>query len=125
MSNHIEDDNEVSLVCLCVPLGGSPPPRNLQSWVTCCGLGLTPDESVSWLPHDIYAFGTQDNPQGEKEWMEHIRATLKSATHIDFKQVRGLWTVVAVFNVKVILYITALFPWSMLRQRFIVCGCIN
>uniref|UniRef100_A0A8C1SLJ6 phosphatidylinositol-3,4,5-trisphosphate 5-phosphatase n=1 Tax=Cyprinus carpio TaxID=7962 RepID=A0A8C1SLJ6_CYPCA len=68
-------------------MGGTPPPGSLQSWVTCCGLGLTPDESIASLPHDIYAVGTQDNPQGEKEWAEHIRATLRSATNIDFKQV--------------------------------------
>uniref|UniRef100_A0AAR2LEB1 phosphatidylinositol-3,4,5-trisphosphate 5-phosphatase n=1 Tax=Pygocentrus nattereri TaxID=42514 RepID=A0AAR2LEB1_PYGNA len=81
-------------------MGGSPPPRTLQSWVTCCGLGLTPDESVSFLPHDIYALGTQDNPQGEREWVEHIRATLRSSTHIDFKQValQSLWNIrLAVF----------------------------
>uniref|UniRef100_A0A8C1N426 phosphatidylinositol-3,4,5-trisphosphate 5-phosphatase n=1 Tax=Cyprinus carpio TaxID=7962 RepID=A0A8C1N426_CYPCA len=68
-------------------MGGTPPPGSLQSWVTCCGLGLTPDESIASLPHDIYAVGTQDNPQGEKEWAEHIRATLRSETNIDFKQV--------------------------------------
>lgn len=74
--------------CFCIlPAGGTPPPGSLQSWVTCCGLGLTPDESIASLPHDIYAVGTQDNPQGEKEWAEHIRATLRSATNIDFKQV--------------------------------------
>ncbi|XP_054648245.1 inositol polyphosphate phosphatase-like 1b isoform X6 [Dunckerocampus dactyliophorus] len=67
-------------------MGGSPPPRSLQSWVTCCGLGHTPDEFVASLPHDIYALGTQENPQGEREWAEHIRATLRSHTHIDFKQ---------------------------------------
>ncbi|XP_072520366.1 inositol polyphosphate phosphatase-like 1b isoform X2 [Salminus brasiliensis] len=81
-------------------MGGSPPPRNLQTWVTCCGLGLTPDESISSLPHDIYALGTQDNSQGEREWVEHIRATLKSASQVDFKQValQCLWNIrLAVF----------------------------
>lgn len=67
--------------------GGSSPPRSLQTWVTCSGLGHTPDESIAFLPHDIYALGTQENPQGEKEWTEHIRATLRSHTHIDFKLV--------------------------------------
>lgn len=71
--------------------GGSPPPRSLQTWVTCCGLGHTPDESTAFLPHDIYALGTQENPQGEKEWTEHIKATLRSHTHIDFKLVRLLF----------------------------------
>ncbi|XP_047440673.1 inositol polyphosphate phosphatase-like 1b [Mugil cephalus] len=81
-------------------MGGSPPPRSLQSWVTCCGLGHTPDESIALLPHDIYAVGTQENPQGEKEWTEHIKATLRSYTRIDFKQVavQSLWNMrLAVF----------------------------
>ncbi|XP_073342398.1 inositol polyphosphate phosphatase-like 1b [Pagrus major] len=81
-------------------MGGSPPPRSLQTWVTCCGLGHTPDESTALLPHDIYALGTQENPQGEREWTEHIKATLRSYTHIDFKQVavQSLWNMrLAVF----------------------------
>ncbi|XP_057705930.1 inositol polyphosphate phosphatase-like 1b isoform X2 [Corythoichthys intestinalis] len=81
-------------------MGGSPPPRSLQSWVTCCGLGHTPDESTALLPHDIYALGTQENPQGEREWAEHVKATLRSHTHIDFKQVavQSLWNMrLAVF----------------------------
>ncbi|XP_056130218.1 inositol polyphosphate phosphatase-like 1b [Lampris incognitus] len=81
-------------------MGGSPPPRSLQSWVTCCGLGHTPDESTALLPHDIYAVGTQENPQGEREWTEHIKATLRSYTHIDYKQVavQSLWNMrLAVF----------------------------
>lgn len=67
--------------------GSSPPPRSLQSWVTSCGLGHTPDEITALIPHDIYALGTQENPQGEKEWTEHIKATLRGYTQIDFKQV--------------------------------------
>uniref|UniRef100_A0A7N8YF31 phosphatidylinositol-3,4,5-trisphosphate 5-phosphatase n=1 Tax=Mastacembelus armatus TaxID=205130 RepID=A0A7N8YF31_9TELE len=81
-------------------MGASPPPRSLQSWVTCCGLGHTLDESTALLPHDIYALGTQENPQGEREWTEHIKATLRSYAHIDFKQVavQSLWNMrLAVF----------------------------
>nr|XP_057911273.1 inositol polyphosphate phosphatase-like 1b isoform X2 [Doryrhamphus excisus] len=81
-------------------MGGSPPPRSLRSWISCCGLGHTPDDSVASLPHDIYALGTQENPQGEREWAEHIRATLRSHTHVDFKQVavQSLWNMrLAVF----------------------------
>ncbi|XP_076877274.1 inositol polyphosphate phosphatase-like 1b isoform X2 [Brachyhypopomus gauderio] len=81
-------------------MGGSPPPRVLKSWVTCCGLGLTPDESTASLPHDVYAFGTQDNPQAEKEWLENIRNTLRISTQLDFKQValQSLWNIrLAVF----------------------------
>ncbi|TRY97950.1 hypothetical protein DNTS_000282 [Danionella cerebrum] len=64
------------------------------------GLGLNQDESISAIPHDIYAVGTQDNPQAEKEWAEHIRATLRHTTNTDFKQVavQSLWNIrLAVF----------------------------
>lgn len=67
--------------------GGSPPPQTLQSWLTCCGLGHTPDESTALLPHDIYALGTQENPQGDREWTEQIKATLRSYTQVDYKLV--------------------------------------
>ncbi|TSQ81008.1 Phosphatidylinositol 3,4,5-trisphosphate 5-phosphatase 2B [Bagarius yarrelli] len=103
MKNTASQQNEPDAVSVFVGtwnMGGSPPPASLQSWVKCCGLGLTPDESTAFLPYDIYAFGTQDNPQGEKEWTEHIRVTLKNATNIDFKQVavQSLWNIrLAVF----------------------------
>lgn len=81
-------------------MGGSPPPGSLHSWMTCCGLGRTPDESVALLPYDIYAFGTQENPQGEREWTENIKASLHSSTHMEFKlvAVQSLWNMrLAVF----------------------------
>ncbi|XP_076148622.1 inositol polyphosphate phosphatase-like 1b isoform X2 [Alosa pseudoharengus] len=81
-------------------MGGSPPPRGLQSWLTCCGLGRTPDESTASLPHDVYAVGTQENPQGEREWAEHVRASLRSATSMEYRQVavQSLWNIrLAVF----------------------------
>ncbi|KAG7268786.1 LOW QUALITY PROTEIN: hypothetical protein CRUP_018341 [Coryphaenoides rupestris] len=83
-------------------MGGSPPPRDLQSWVTCCGLGHTPDESTASLAHDVYALGTQENPQGEREWTEHIRTALRTCTHMDYKQVavQSLWNMRLVVLVK-------------------------
>ncbi|KAI1898080.1 hypothetical protein AGOR_G00068660 [Albula goreensis] len=81
-------------------MGGSPPPRSLDTWVTCQGLGRVQDESTAALPHDIYAFGTQENTQGEREWAEQARVTLRSVTHIDFKLValQSLWNIrLAVF----------------------------
>ncbi|XP_046873076.1 inositol polyphosphate phosphatase-like 1b isoform X1 [Hypomesus transpacificus] len=81
-------------------MGGSPPPRSLQSWVTCCGLGQTLDDSTALLPHDVYALGTQENPQGEREWTEHVKATLHSHTHFHYKPVavQSLWNMkLAVF----------------------------
>ncbi|CAB1457112.1 unnamed protein product [Pleuronectes platessa] len=53
-------------------MGGSPPPRSLQTKTL----------------------------KGEREWIEHIKATLRSYTHIDFKQVavQSLWNMrLAVF----------------------------
>lgn len=81
-------------------MGGSPPTGSLQSWVTCCGLGRTPDDSIALLPHDIYAVGTQENPQSEREWTENIKASLRSSSHMDFKlvAVQSLWNMrLAVF----------------------------
>ncbi|XP_034399633.1 inositol polyphosphate phosphatase-like 1b [Cyclopterus lumpus] len=98
--SHLREPDVISVFVGTWNMGGSPPPRSLQSWVTCCGLGHTPDDSTAFLPHDIYALGTQENPQGEKEWTEHIKATLRSHTHIDFKQVavQSLWNMrLAVF----------------------------
>ncbi|KAK9518239.1 hypothetical protein VZT92_023551 [Zoarces viviparus] len=98
--SHLREPDVISVFVGTWNMGGSPPPRSLQSWVTCCGLGHTPDDSTALLPHDIYALGTQENPQGEREWIEHIKATLRSHTHIDFKQVavQSLWNMrLAVF----------------------------
>ncbi|XP_061090200.1 inositol polyphosphate phosphatase-like 1b isoform X1 [Conger conger] len=81
-------------------MGGSPPPRSLQSWVTCQGLGRVLDETTAALPHDVYAVGTQESTQGEREWVEQVKATLRSVTHIDFKLValQSLWNLrLAVF----------------------------
>ncbi|KAL4631572.1 phosphatidylinositol 3,4,5-trisphosphate 5-phosphatase 2B-like isoform X1 [Arapaima gigas] len=81
-------------------MGVSPQPRSLQSWLLCRGLGNVPDESTASLPHDIYAFGTQENTQGEREWAEQLRFTLRDVTHIDFRLVvlQSLWNMrLAVF----------------------------
>ncbi|XP_033991911.1 inositol polyphosphate phosphatase-like 1b [Trematomus bernacchii] len=98
--SHLSEPDVISVFVGTWNMGGSPPPRSLQSWVTCCGLGHTPDASTALLPHDIYALGTQENPQGEREWTEHVKTTLRSYTHIDYKQVavQSLWNMrLAVF----------------------------
>ncbi|XP_027865120.1 inositol polyphosphate phosphatase-like 1b [Xiphophorus couchianus] len=98
--SQLDEPDMVSVFVGTWNMGGSPPPRTLQSWVTCCGLGHTPDESTALLPHDIYALGTQENPQGEREWTEQIKATLRSYTQINFKlvAVQSLWNMrLAVF----------------------------
>ncbi|KAK5864640.1 hypothetical protein PBY51_015869 [Eleginops maclovinus] len=98
--SHLSEPDVISVFIGTWNMGGSPPPRSLQSWVTCCGLGHTPDDSTALLPHDIYALGTQENPQGEREWTEHVKTTLRSYTHIEYKQVavQSLWNMrLAVF----------------------------
>uniref|UniRef100_A0A3P8ZF05 phosphatidylinositol-3,4,5-trisphosphate 5-phosphatase n=1 Tax=Esox lucius TaxID=8010 RepID=A0A3P8ZF05_ESOLU len=98
--SHLSEPDILSVFVGTWNMGGSPPPRTLRSWVTCCGLGRTPDESTALLPQDVYVLGTQENPQAEKEWTEHIRASLHSFTHIDYKQVavQSLWNMrLAVF----------------------------
>lgn len=85
--SQLEEPDVVSVFVGTWNMGGSPPPQTLQSWLTCCGLGHTPDESTALLPHDIYALGTQENPQGDREWTEQIKATLRSYTQVDYKLV--------------------------------------
>lgn len=84
-------------------MGGSAPPPSVQSWLRCCGLGRTPDESMAGLPHDVYAVGTQENQQGEKEWAEHVRASLRSVTGIDYKQV----AVQSLLNIRLVVFVRA------------------
>lgn len=98
--SHLTEPEVISVFVGTWNMGGSPPPRSLHSWVTCCGLGRTPDESTALLPHDVYALGTQENPQGDREWTEHVKATLRCHTHLDYKQVavQSLWNMkLAVF----------------------------
>lgn len=98
--SEISDPDMISVFVGTWNMGGSPPPGSLQSWVTCCGLGRTPDESIAHLPYDIYALGTQENPQSEREWTENIKVSLRSSTHIEFKlvAVQSLWNMrLAVF----------------------------
>lgn len=67
--------------------GSTPPPRSLASWLTSRGLGRTQDETTACIPHDIYVIGTQENSLGDREWVEFLRASLKTLMAIDFRVV--------------------------------------
>lgn len=67
--------------------GSTPPPRSLASWLTSRGLGRTQDETTACIPHDIYVIGTQENSLGDREWVDFLRASLKTLMSIDYRVV--------------------------------------
>lgn len=69
--------------------GAAPPPKKITSWFLSKGQGKTRDDSADYIPHDIYVIGTQEDPQGEKEWLEVLRQSLQEITSISFKVVRN------------------------------------
>uniref|UniRef100_A0A8D0G4C1 phosphatidylinositol-3,4,5-trisphosphate 5-phosphatase n=1 Tax=Sphenodon punctatus TaxID=8508 RepID=A0A8D0G4C1_SPHPU len=76
-------------------MGSTPPPRSIASWLTSRGLGQTQDETTASIPHDIYVIGTQENSLGDREWVEFLRASLKTLMGIDFRVValQSLWSI--------------------------------
>ncbi|NWI06178.1 SHP2A phosphatase, partial [Tichodroma muraria] len=83
-------------------MGSTPPPRSLASWLTSRGLGHTQDETTACVPHDIYVIGTQENSLGDREWVEFLRASLKTLMAIDYRVValQCLWSIKIVVLVK-------------------------
>ncbi|XP_043377770.1 phosphatidylinositol 3,4,5-trisphosphate 5-phosphatase 2 isoform X1 [Chelonia mydas] len=83
-------------------MGSAPPPRSMASWLTSRGLGQTQDETTAGIPHDIYVIGTQENSLGDREWVEFLRASLKTLMSIDFRVValQCLWSIKIVVLVK-------------------------
>lgn len=75
------------VTCCPLPTGSTPPPRSLASWLTSRGLGRTQDETTACIPHDIYVIGTQENSLGDREWVEFLRASLKTLMAIDYRVV--------------------------------------
>uniref|UniRef100_A0AAY4EV25 Inositol polyphosphate-related phosphatase domain-containing protein n=1 Tax=Denticeps clupeoides TaxID=299321 RepID=A0AAY4EV25_9TELE len=53
----------------------------LASWFKCKGQGKTRDDTASQIPHDIYVIGTQEDPLGEKEWMDVTEIFLACCCH--------------------------------------------
>ncbi|XP_067159975.1 phosphatidylinositol 3,4,5-trisphosphate 5-phosphatase 2 isoform X1 [Apteryx mantelli] len=83
-------------------MGSTPPPRSLASWLTSRGLGRTQDETTACIPHDIYVVGTQENSLGDREWVEFLRASLKTLMAIDYRVValQCLWSIKIVVLVR-------------------------
>lgn len=76
-------------------MGNATPPLNISSWFLCKGQGKTRDDTAEHIPHDIYVIGTQEDPLGEREWVDTVKSTLRNITNISFKQVaiQTLWNI--------------------------------
>ncbi|NXF71490.1 SHIP1 phosphatase, partial [Sclerurus mexicanus] len=76
-------------------MGAAPPPKKIISWFLSKGQGKTRDDTADYIPHDIYVIGTQEDPQGEKEWLETLRQSLQEITSISFKviAIHTLWNI--------------------------------
>ncbi|XP_068103739.1 phosphatidylinositol 3,4,5-trisphosphate 5-phosphatase 2B-like isoform X2 [Hyperolius riggenbachi] len=67
-------------------MGGTSPPYSLISWIAGKNNG-TSDDPGSCEPCDLYMIGSQENPQGDREWAEFLRTTLISYTSKNYKVV--------------------------------------
>lgn len=67
--------------------GNANPPHNITSWLLSKGQGKTRDDTANQIPHDIYVIGTQEDPLGEKEWVDIVKGALRDITNFSFKQV--------------------------------------
>uniref|UniRef100_A0A8C3UBJ8 phosphatidylinositol-3,4,5-trisphosphate 5-phosphatase n=1 Tax=Catharus ustulatus TaxID=91951 RepID=A0A8C3UBJ8_CATUS len=76
-------------------MGMAPAPKKITSWFLSKGQGRTRDDTADYIPHDIYVIGTQEDPQGEKEWLETLRQSLQEITSISFKviAIHTLWNI--------------------------------
>uniref|UniRef100_A0A8C3U2J9 phosphatidylinositol-3,4,5-trisphosphate 5-phosphatase n=1 Tax=Catharus ustulatus TaxID=91951 RepID=A0A8C3U2J9_CATUS len=80
-------------------MGAAPAPKKITSWFLSKGQGRTRDDTADYIPHDIYVIGTQEDPQGEKEWLETLRQSLQEITSISFKVVRAIHTL---WNIRIV-----------------------
>ncbi|XP_010839534.1 PREDICTED: LOW QUALITY PROTEIN: phosphatidylinositol 3,4,5-trisphosphate 5-phosphatase 1 [Bison bison bison] len=76
-------------------MGNAPPPKKITSWFLSKGQGKTRDDSADYIPHDIYVIGTQEDPLGEKEWLEILKHSLQEVTSMTFKTIaiHTLWNI--------------------------------
>ncbi|XP_017335758.2 phosphatidylinositol 3,4,5-trisphosphate 5-phosphatase 1 isoform X2 [Ictalurus punctatus] len=98
MKNKHSDKAEPDMISLFVGtwnMGNASPPTNITSWFQSKGQGKTRDDTASQIPHDIYVIGTQEDPLGEKDWIDIVRGTLRDITNISFKQIatQTLWNI--------------------------------
>ncbi|XP_060690917.1 phosphatidylinositol 3,4,5-trisphosphate 5-phosphatase 1 isoform X1 [Hemiscyllium ocellatum] len=98
MKNKHSDFSEPDMIKVFIGtwnMGNASPPADIRSWFLCRGQGKTQDDTAADIPHDIYIIGTQEDTQGEKEWLELIKSTLKDITYIKFKHIatQTLWNI--------------------------------
>uniref|UniRef100_A0A6Q2ZMF0 phosphatidylinositol-3,4,5-trisphosphate 5-phosphatase n=1 Tax=Esox lucius TaxID=8010 RepID=A0A6Q2ZMF0_ESOLU len=98
MKNKHSDKPEPDMITVFVGtwnMGNASPPHQIASWFQCKGQGKTRDDTTNHIPHDIYVIGTQEDPLGEKEWMDTLKNALRGTTNISFKQIaiQTLWNI--------------------------------
>uniref|UniRef100_A0A674A7Z7 phosphatidylinositol-3,4,5-trisphosphate 5-phosphatase n=1 Tax=Salmo trutta TaxID=8032 RepID=A0A674A7Z7_SALTR len=98
MKNKHSDKPEPDMITVFVGtwnMGNASPPHNIASWFQCKGQGKTRDDTADHIPHDIYVIGTQEDPLGEKEWIDTLKSALRGTTNISFKQIatQTLWNI--------------------------------
>ncbi|XP_040525305.1 phosphatidylinositol 3,4,5-trisphosphate 5-phosphatase 2 [Gallus gallus] len=100
--SNLDEPDLISIYVGTWNMGSTPPPRSLASWLTSRGLGHTQDETTACIPHDIYVIGTQENSLGDREWVDFLRASLKTLMAIDYQVValQCLWSIKMVVLVK-------------------------
>ncbi|KAJ3600118.1 hypothetical protein NHX12_034068 [Muraenolepis orangiensis] len=76
-------------------MGNAGPPHSIKSWFQCNGQGKTRDDTADHIPHDMYVIGTQEDPLGEREWIDAVKNALRLITDISFKLVaiQTLWNI--------------------------------
>ncbi|XP_053453105.1 phosphatidylinositol 3,4,5-trisphosphate 5-phosphatase 1 isoform X1 [Nycticebus coucang] len=98
MKNRHSEQPEPDMITIFIGtwnMGNAPPPKKITSWFLSKGQGKTRDDSADYIPHDIYVIGTQEDPLGEKEWLEILKHSLQEITSITFKTVaiHTLWNI--------------------------------
>eukprot|EP00063_Salmo_salar_P030297 XP_014005132.1 PREDICTED: phosphatidylinositol 3,4,5-trisphosphate 5-phosphatase 1 [Salmo salar] len=98
MKNKHSDKPEPDMITVFVGtwnMGNASPPHSIASWFQCKGQGKTRDDTADHIPHDIYVVGTQEDPLGEKEWIDTLKSALRGTTDISFKQIaiQTLWNI--------------------------------
>ncbi|XP_032757457.1 phosphatidylinositol 3,4,5-trisphosphate 5-phosphatase 1 [Rattus rattus] len=98
MKNKHSEQSEPDMITIFIGtwnMGNAPPPKKITSWFLSKGQGKTRDDSADYIPHDIYVIGTQEDPLGEKEWLEILRHSLQEVTSMTFKTVaiHTLWNI--------------------------------
>ncbi|XP_048832199.1 phosphatidylinositol 3,4,5-trisphosphate 5-phosphatase 1 [Brienomyrus brachyistius] len=98
MKNKHSDKLEPDMITIFIGtwnMGNAGPPQKLNSWFQSKGQGKTQDDTACHIPHDIYVIGSQEDPLGEKDWVDTLKSTLRDITNISFKQIsiHTLWNI--------------------------------